>query len=203
MRKIITTTIAIAFLASVAAAQSQGQGNAPVDWSGPYAGLKITNVTGVDQDYYFNGGFNGTRNLDGRFFGGFLGYNFQKQSFVYGGEIAFSKGEVNRFDGGRPDNQHNSLLDIKLRAGRAFGKALVYGAVGYSRTNWQENVRGDVDTSGVSYGVGIDYAFRPNLFGGIEYVHRELESDVFPWSPTGEYFKSSMDSVELRIGMKF
>jgi opacity protein-like surface antigen len=135
---------------------------------------------------------------------GFLGYNLQRDNIVYGVVLAYATGDINRSDGGgRPDNTHTYLADAKLRAGYSFGRTLVFGTVGVAASNWQENVKVDVGAMGLSYGAGVDVKVWKELFVGVEYVHRDLTSDAFPWSLSDEYFDSSLDSVELRIGWDF
>lgn len=172
------------------------------DWSGLYLGGKYINVFDGTQSYYFNDVYDSDRNMAGSMYGGFVGYNFQSDRFVYGAEIAYSVGEVNRPDGGRFDNRHTSFIDAKLRGGYVLGSALVYGTVGWAGSNWQENVLGDVTTSGISYGVGIDYRVWNRIFIGAEYVHRDLTSENFSFQPN-EHFTSSLDAFEIRIGMGF
>lgn len=152
----------------------------------------------------FNDVFSSNRALAGTLAGGFVGYNIQRDNMVYGVELAYTPGEVNRSDGGgRPDNRHTYYIDAKLRGGYAFGDALIFGTIGWAGSNWQENVRGNVPTSGISYGIGIDYKIWKGLFVGAEYVHRELTSAAFPWSVADVYFDSSLESFELRLGWNF
>ncbi len=175
------------------------------DWSGLYLGGKYINAFEGAQTYYFNDVRDPfDRPMAGEMFGGFIGYNIQKDDTVYGVELAYAVGDINRSDGGgRPDNTHTYLADAKLRVGHSFGRTLVFATVGLAASNWQENVRGDVGTAGYSYGAGIDYKIWKDLFVGAEYVHRDLTSGAFPWSSSDEYFTSSLDSIELRLGWNF
>lgn len=175
------------------------------DWNGLYLGGKLINTFEGAQSYYFNGALDPfARPMAGEMLGGFIGYNIQKDDTVYGIELSYAEGDINRSDGGgRPDNTHTYLADAKLRAGHSFGRGLVFATVGLAASNWQENIRGEVGTAGFSYGGGIDYKIWKELFIGAEYVHRDLTSGLFPWSNANEYFTSSLDSVELRLGWNF
>ena len=195
IRAITAAAVFLGALAGTASAQT-------FDWRGAYAGLDYTYINGGHQDYTASGSAAGTRALKGHTYGGFAGYNFQNGSFVYGPELDVSLGRVKQ-PGANPQNRHNTIVDLKFRAGYATGNALIYGAVGFSGTNWKENSIGHARTSGYIFGVGMDYALTDSAFLGLEYDRRQLKSGTLSWGGGNQRFSTNMNSIELRVGFRF
>ena len=118
---------------------------------------------------------------------------------VYGGEIAYSNGP-DAFIAGNPDWSLDPYLDLKGRVGYSFGKALVYGVLGYSQATYLE-AGAEFEGDGVSYGVGVDYLVTDNIFLGVEYLTRQT-SGSYP-DESDNYFDLDVDTVSLRVGYKF
>lgn len=108
-----------------------------------------------------------------------------------------------------------SFIDLKARAGFAAGNALIYGFAGWSLGQYEYTVEfyEEFDesyttaTSGMNYGVGIDYLVTDSIFLGAEYIIREQAGDVYSWNEKGEEFNWSMDAsvqaLQVRAGMRF
>jgi opacity protein-like surface antigen len=173
-------------------------------WSGFYAGGQVSTSTGTGSYYendvlittFVNAGLNGPQA------GIFAGYNFDVGSFVLGGELAYSKGRI-AFDA-FPAYYVDSVLDLKLRAGKSFGSVLVYGVVGGSFANYTRNTFETLSTSGVNYGAGVEYQVSDRVFVGLEYLARDImsENSTVNTVPKTNY-RQVMGSIQFRAGMRF
>lgn len=138
--------------------------------------------------------------LEGTGRGVMVGYNYVTGPWVLGGELAYSAAEIGELP---PDEDYifTSFVDLKARAGYAMNNVLFYGAVGATFTKWQESVGdGGHDGSGFLYGVGVDYLVSPRFFVGAEYLVRDVTSD---WTTVGDTFEADVDTITLRVGLKF
>ena len=171
--------------------------DAPFDWSGFYAGLSAGKTTG-DFDITVTDPPAFSRNdLDGRSFGGFAGYNWQRGSLVYGLELALQDVDADLELNGepRPDDHFNYLHDLKARIGFANDNMLFYAFGGYSMGEF-EIAAGKVDANGSN--------FRENRLVGLEYIRRSLDGDFNPVLDGPEHtFDSKVDTIQLRVGYKF
>ncbi len=170
---------------------------APYDWSGFYAGLSAGKTSG---DITYVGEGTETFDLDGRSFGGFAGYNFQRGSLVYGLELALQDvdAEIETF----PDYHFNYVHDLKARIGFTNDNMLFYAFGGYSMGEWENGSDGTFDADGPNMGLGVEMAFRENWLVGLEYIRRNLDGDFGTLFP-GESFDADLDTVQLRVGYKF
>lgn len=168
------------------------------DWSGIYLGLSygktsadVIFVPGVAYD--FN---------DGNVAGLYAGYLFQHGRLVYGGELAYGK-VSDTFIGGSfgDDDEIEFAVDLKGRLGYAVNRALVYGVLGYSKSNYVEPPGGDWDTGGVIYGLGAEFAASQRLTIGLEYLSRDVSGNN-PAVATQEA-DINLDSLSLRVGLSF
>ncbi len=170
------------------------------DWSGAYVGGVVASSS-VTVDYYVGGAFaNGPWEGDATQYGVVAGYNFQSGSLVYGAEIAYLTGDVRSSIG----TGYTGVLDLKGRVGYALGDALLFGSLGYSMGQWNDPTGGppeDITTSGISYGVGVDYMVTNNIFVGAEYLIRDLEGDFVIYAPFS--IVAPLESIELRVGYRF
>jgi outer membrane immunogenic protein len=172
------------------------------DWTGFYGVLGAANNSGA-LDELDSGALTGEFDLDGNTFGLGVGYNVQRGALVYGGEFAFSSGEIS-VDGVDAANFVDGIVDLKGRIGYATGSVLFYGTLGYAMADLHFASAPTADASGFSYGVGVDMMVTDRIFGGIEYQRRSLdvdEGDIVGF-PTYTY-KHDVDSIALRIGMRF
>lgn len=175
---------------------------AALDWSGAYGGLTYGRTSG---DFFSIVPTPFTYDYDnGRALGGFLGYNFQRGNLVYGAELAYAS--VSDMVLGAPglggDDTVDNLLDLRARLGVAAGRALIYGAVGYSRAGTTVNGVDSVDLSGPSLGLGVDYMVSQRMFVGLDYTRRDLSgTDDNPLNTFD--IDSKISTVTLRLGLTF
>lgn len=178
---------------------------AVTDWAGLYAGGLVSfdsSTTGME---IFDGGVldDGGDLSDITAFGGFVGYNIQRGSFVFGGELAVSSGEMNI--PGFPDDRYGAVFDLKARAGYSFGKVMAYGVVGgsYSVFSAPAGFYPDLEYAsfGLAYGAGVDYMLSEHMFVGAEYLVRDL-SGAGEIDPAIE-FTSTIQSIQVRVGWSF
>ncbi len=207
--KNILTTIALALgSASQALAGNPAPAPAPAvpvappvaaaasDWSGFYAGGLVSFDSGTTSAFINNVPVVSRALEPTTAFGGFVGYNRQVNNLVFGGELAYTTGDVpvttlaNSFVTDR--------VDVKGRLGYSFGSALVYGVVGYSWATTNDNGPLYPD-EGLNYGVGLDYMINDHIFVGAEYLMRDLTG------PDVGIIRidSTINSATIRAGYKF
>lgn len=171
------------------------------DWSGFYAGGTAGFATGGNMQEV-SGGTVGTTHggFEGTMYGAFAGYNFQRGSLVFGGELDYMFGN---FEAQNPaSSEYKSMIDLKARAGYAMGNALLYGFVGGSAGDYNTNIGGTTNpyAMGYNYGVGLDFLVTDNIFVGAEYMIRDMSVD-FDGSNDGANTKT--DAAQIRVGWKF
>lgn len=154
------------------------------DWSGFYLGAGYSGYNATED---FLGDF------DGNGYSGFAGYNIQRGSIVFGGELEVSS---SAYDVG-PFADDLVSVDLKARAGYAFGSAMVYGLVGATTITSEFGVNA-VEYKGYNYGVGAAYQLDNGLFLGLEYMIRDLEG-------TGIVDGQKLDAAtaSIRVGWQF
>ncbi len=142
MKKLLSTTALALGLASQALAGNPAPAPAPTmpvappvaaaasDWSGFYAGGLVSFDSGTVSA--FTNDIPGiSRTLESNTaFGGFVGYNRQVNNLVFGGELAYTTGNIPVT--GLLSSFVTDRVDAKGRLGYSFGSAFVYGVVGYS-----------------------------------------------------------------------
>ncbi|WP_457647833.1 outer membrane protein [Profundibacter sp.] len=148
---------------------------AATDWSGFYVGGMLAFETGDMTQQIIPFGVPQKYTLDSDKYGGFAGYNFQRGAMVYGGEIAYSTGDLNLTPlvGIVPFQQTENFLDAKARIGYAFKNVLVYGVAGGTWGEFYDN-SGRAELSGFNYGAGAQMQFRNGMFVGLEYLIRDV-----------------------------
>jgi opacity protein-like surface antigen len=78
---------------------------------------------------------------------------------------------------------------------------LFYGVLGYSQLDYEIPVLDDsISTSGISYGVGVDFAATDMFIVGLEYLARNTDGDSFFVGQTADI---DVDTVSLRLGLSF
>ena len=196
---------------------------AETDWAGGFAGvdfgvgfdlgdngeLEFKRANGSNNTTAINNAFG--RNFDGKFeagetFGLRAGYNFQRNSLVYGviGDLSYANiSEEQSAFSSTPATyierrKLNTLASLRGRLGYANDSALLpfvtaglaYGNVEYS---WEGNsgaYRGDngKDTNGIGYviGLGADYLLNENMTVGVEFLHYNLGDSKFKTRLSGE-----------------
>jgi opacity protein-like surface antigen len=143
------------------------------NWTGGYVGLSYGNVTG-DVDLLPT---NMEELDDGALTSLFFGYQVQRGSLVYGGELSLNEIDGSDVTGYVGISDIADMSDLKGRIGYAYKSFLLYGLVGYSVGTLNDNgLMWDVD--GMNYGLGVDYAVTDNWLLGMEYLVRNVEGGV-------------------------
>jgi hypothetical protein len=183
---------AAAMVAMAGAAKAQ-------DLQGLYGGLSYSKGSGAAVDG------NDTYSFDENAGGAFIGYNFVQGDWLFGAELALTSGGYDSADNGNPFMRAENLRDLKLRAGRVFGKTLVYGVVGRSTmdidmfgTNATDS---DGDASATTLGLGFETAIGAKAFVGGEYLSRDLDLSAGPayYAQDG----ADLNTLSLRVGLRF
>ncbi len=167
------------------------------DWSGAYTGLGYSRFGG-DIGEAGNTPISLDNSSQAQIF---AGYQLQNGSFVYGGELAYGFGSATSAPGTVDPNDISKVIDLKARAGYAADKFMVYGILGYSRSEFDviTNTTGDEGTlAGISYGIGVDYAISTNFVIGAEYLARNLDGSI-----QGTSIETDMNSLSLRASYRF
>ncbi len=164
------------------------------DWSGPYVGIGYGRTSG---DLSYNPGFAYSLN-NGSAGSIFAGYLVQNGSLVYGGELAYSRGN-DTYAEGYPLENVDQMIDLKGRLGYAANNALFYGVLGYSSIKYKE-VLGGYRTNGINYGLGVDYAVSNRVTIGIEYLVRNTDGSS---QNLGQTANLDVNTVTLRLGYSF
>ncbi len=176
------------------------------DWSGAYAGLQLSGVSG--QYISVNSGVQARAiDFDGQLAGIALGYNLQHGALVYGGELAYSPNKMRypRFD---TRNYLDGLLDVKARLGFASGKVLVYGTVGWASTGRyfaNASVTNEpIVGTGLSFGIGADVMVSDRVYFGLEWQEREVSTgeNVIAGAPELS-IDHNIRTMSLRLGIRF
>ncbi|BCH22636.1 outer membrane protein [Mesorhizobium sp. L-8-10] len=157
-------------------------------WTGPYIGLQGGYAW---SNARFSDPFVSVKdNFDGGLLGGYVGYQWQYGSFVFGGEAdinALWNDQTFDVGGLAVDVGADWLASIRARAGYAIDRALIFGTGGVAFTGVSADTTiGGLDISasetytGWTLGGGVDYAFTDNWIGRLEYRYYDFgDSDVF------------------------
>lgn len=169
------------------------------DWGGFYLGATYGMGLGGDLEYSSGNTYDDLES--GSSYGAFVGYNFQRNNLVYGGEIAYSQVDTPGFGPiGYPNETFNYFIDGKARIGYAMNKVLVYGFAGYTLSNFEFQSGANFDVDGLNYGVGADMMIGEHLFLGAEYIARNLSGET---NSATETQTTNIQAVQLRAGWKF
>ena len=174
---------------------------AAVDWSGAYAGLAAGRANG-DMQYFVYDAPDTREAVDGSLTGAFVGFNIQRGNLVYGGELAYSKGDV-EYDNGYG---FTSFLDLKGKLGYASQKTLVYAVLGVTRGEWTEEGFDSISGTGMAYGAGLDFAVSDRMTIGVEYLWRNFDTGNFA-SAVPQIANTNVEgdfgTLSLRVAFRF
>lgn len=115
------------------------------DFNGFYVGINAGSATGESAyAYQYPGDGTFTHDLEGAFYGGYAGYNYQSGAIVYGAEINFNAatgtgvdaiyGAVGSFD---EETIIETLASLRARVGYTTSNMLVYAAAGIAQAEGQ------------------------------------------------------------------
>ena len=193
----------IILIFSVIFSSVNGQTNK--DWNGSYAGLLVSEQVGLRSVYrddiiqsY------SPEELKGAMGGIFFGHLIQKESYVYGGEITLSKGDVKITD--RPATHIPGFTDFRIKRGSVNGNQLVSAGIGYFTDELVPAcvaTCGKARVEGVSFTIGVDYLIGNQVIIGGQYVHRSIGKSTYTkldniWETDG-----TNNAIEFRVGYKF
>ncbi|MGB0967146.1 MAG: outer membrane protein [Halocynthiibacter sp.] len=169
------------------------------DWSGAYAGITYSDVGGGMGTYIYSSNPGDAYSFDGTMAGIFGGYNFQKDRLVYGAELSWQAGKYNLVDTIEP--HFNNMIDARARIGYAADDVLLFGFVGASSGEW-DNVNGLTNprSTGVNYGIGVDFKVGERMMFGLEYIQRDMSVD---FDGTQNSINKSFNAVQLRAAYTF
>ncbi|MBU2865453.1 outer membrane protein [Pacificibacter marinus] len=149
---------------------------ASADWTGFYGGLSAGYGWGDDV----------ADDADDATYGLFGGYNYDLGNWVLGGELEYAKTDLDNGTAAIDD-----MTRLKLRAGYDLGKVVVYGIVGANYAN--ATIGGtDYSDTGVSYGLGADYALSDAVVAGFEVLQNDFN----------EFDDSGSDLSATTVGAK-
>ncbi|WP_137112371.1 outer membrane protein [Rhodobacter sp. SY28-1] len=157
-----------------------------LDWTGAYVGAQI-GYGDVDS--------NGAA-LDGNdWFGGVhAGYRWDLGNWVAGSELSYDANNIGL--GAVDGDELDSVLALKLTAGREIGNSLVYGTLGAARA--EASVGGvDLSDNGLVYGLGFDYAVNERWTVGGEVTEHKFDN----FDASGVDFDAT--TVKAKVGMRF
>ena len=176
--------------------------SAPTSWGGLYGGIHLGMAWGS-----FSGGsatVAGPSGNSNSAMGGLqLGYNYQMDRIVLGGEADYSLMSLNaRGPAGKLDE--NWMSTARARAGYSFDKWLPYATVGLALTNADSETTGSAVNNthiGFSAGAGVDYAVDRDLWARVEYLYADVpnESDTV----SGTRFNGGSANNVIRIGANY
>jgi opacity protein-like surface antigen len=164
-------------------------------WSGSYCGLSYSSAGGT-LSYSFGSPYD---YVDETAIGGFCGNNWQRSNLVYGGELNVTGGSLGH-DDINVVGELGTRIELRTRVGYALGDALVYGFLGYGRSEitWGGNAPGEYGVAGGTYGLGVDYMVTDSMFASFEVSNLELKGTV-----TTGIVTHDINVISLRIGWKF
>lgn len=221
MKKLLLSTAMLGFTATGACAADVVE---PVqfDWAGPYIGLQAgyawgrndvdpTQVETTAEAFARNVGVfpqkDGSISMDGFVGGLHAGYNWQADSLVLGveGDVEYADldGDTdimsgpNRFVVGEASQEIDWLGSLRLRAGFAFDRALIYATGGLAvggvevkgsvtETFTPERQSSDSTEWGWTIGGGIEYAFTDEISALIEYRYTDLGDTDIEFADNGQ-----------------
>ena len=146
-------------------------------WTGFYAGLN----GGYNFGKFTKSASSAIGDLDGYTIGGTAGYNHQIQQFVVGVESDLDWAKVDGSTGANK-GKLNSLGTIRVRAGYAADRALVYVTGGYAGGSVKvttASANGSKWENGYAAGAGLEYSFTDNISAKAEYLYSALGSKNF------------------------
>lgn len=175
-------------------------------FNGPYVGVFAgydfsdteTTAPGVAQDL----------NQDGKSFGGYLGYGQTFDRFYVGAEGEIGGNDLNgskNVAGRITSLDANESYGLSVRGGYLVtDNALLYGRVGWQRTNFEVNSGGlslHDDLDGVRFGGGLEVAMTDNLLARLEYNYTDY--DALKYSVGTANYSVQPDGGQLRLGVGY
>ncbi|RUO97240.1 outer membrane protein [Hyphomicrobium sp.] len=174
----------------------------PSIWQGAYIGI--------------NGGYGWSNSTftepEGGFGGGQLGYNWQRDRFVFGLEGDIQAADIsgrayNPFDDATAHSNVNWFSTVRGRLGFTAGSLLIYGTGGLAVADFDNKVDvggltfRDNDTKvGYAAGGGVEWAFAPNWSMKAEYLYLGFGDEKLS---SGYRINDDFQTVRVGLNYKF
>lgn len=240
MKKLLLASVAILF-ASPAAQSADVIEPTAYDWTGPYVGLQAgygwgendvkatqLDTSEIDVGRQAVGVFperDGSIDMDGFIGGLHAGYNWQMDSLVLGveGDIEYADLDgdtdivgANDFKIGEASQEIDWLGSLRLRAGFAFDRALIYATGGLAvggvevegslpnALNSEDASNNDTEW-GWTIGGGVEYALTDDLSARLEYRYTDLGDTEVDFFDNGAIEKLKFENTfhAVRAGLSW
>ena len=196
------------------------------NWTGFYVGADIGYGWGSTDHTFSNGSPAGNSDPNGVLGGGFVGYNYQVASWVFGleGDIEGSgmSGSFSNVTMGSSTATAKLTLDASVRGriGFAWDRALLYvtgggalahydfrggPAVATAKTPLCPQCGFSQDLTGWTVGAGMEYAFAPNLSARVEYRYTDYGSATGTLAPVyaNVLMRAQNTTNVVRLGLSY
>lgn len=183
------------------------------DWQGFYVGAGLGYAFNADDRIgeYIDHTQNtiGNARLHGPHLTVRAGYRWQRQKWVFGPELAYTRGNVRdsfEHSKGEFESRENSVLSLRFKTGRLVRPdTQVYGFVGWQKGDFTYVDSGkelDYDADGGLFGVGVEKKLTEHLS-----ITGELEHGYFGKTPmiidTDKLSKATPEHSNIRIGLNY
>jgi outer membrane immunogenic protein len=211
MKRILSSTIAIAALLGLAgAASAADMGARPMPTKAPAYVAPYYNWTGAYIGINGGGGWGSSNNIDssGGFVGGTLGYNWQQGQAVFGIEtdLAWSGIDGSGFIGAVPVTAGSDWFGtVRGRIGYAWDRTMLFasGGLAYGNVNARSPFSSvDTTNAGWALGGGVEFALAGPWTAKVEYLHIDLGTAnlLTPGTTSVDY---SADLVRAGLNYRF
>lgn len=188
---------------------------APIVWSwtGPYAGLFIGG--GFNGDIDGHHGSKSADDLSGIFGGGYVGYNWQMDSFLLGVETdaGFTGFGTDKGKGKHKgwEGEVGVIGSVRGRVGFAWDRFLLYGTGGFAYADLDINHgKGNKNNggflTGYTFGGGVEFAVTDNVLVKLEYLYYNVGDEWDGKNKNKNNKKDgqfAIDTVKLGVAYKF
>ncbi len=182
------------------------------DWSGLYIGGHAGYFFGnSDVDFPSAFGPAVSTDPDGFAGGAQIGYNWQIDQFLIGGEADISWADIQGSTGianGTVSTRADWLSTVRARAGVAIDRVLIYGTGGIAFTDMKTELNGPVGFSsdsqnltGWTIGAGVELALTENLSMKGEYLYTDFGDKDYGIG--GTTVPVSLDGSTVRLGLNY
>ena len=201
--------LSVAAAAVMCISATAGAADLPPDpdifnWTGFYLGGHAGGVVEGNARMRFPGG---TLNadLDGFLGGGHVGYNYQINNFVIGGEADLSFGEVDGAAGPVTDFDADLFASFRFRAGYAVNNLLPFLTVGVGIADAEQRIPALGTPNNVHVGVvaggGLEWAFTQNISARVEYLYSYYGRETYAYPPGST--RTDFDTHMIRGGISW
>lgn len=175
-------------------------------WSGPYAGVTLGYGFSGEAEESLPGVGTNTIETDGFVGGGFVGYNYQADSFVAGVEADIGYGD---FSGDNAGTEVEGGVNGSLRGRLGYAitpDILPYITAGGAAQSLKVTEGGVSDRNtllGWTAGVGTDVKLTDQVFGRVEYRYSDYGNEDFTTAGGTREIDAKDHRIQFGIGMKF